>query len=581
MRTITPDMNWRLVGAGLVCEVAAPHTIDHALELAGLLPDRMSGMGALEREWAHNRAFALESVFTLDGWDCERTYLEFGYLMGSGRVLLNGELLGSFTGGAIVLDATAAAAPGVNELRVEFDPGRDRGVMGALRVRGCWSLHVREYMLEGCAGGIRARVRVSAHAAGRYVFSYAVSRGEAVVGSYSFEEKLGARCAVVSHELPVGAPEDYRADAPSATHVRLSVLRAGETCDERMGSVSGPMRAETRRTVAISGCECAQARLDMLLDMGVRRFIAAPDAYLPEEFLRHADECGAAVHAACVPSMPHACISGEQPDCALLRVAGMRSTDSPARPMPEIALRALGMEELLDAPQGALMSGLYDGDIARTGRILRYVQAHELARIAESAPETAFDLRGGYEAPVSPDLFDGDTPRPAYHMLRQAWRSRGAYALIGGMAFGAGEAVSVPIFAHEGVIRVRAELFTFNGRAVTRAEFTCSEGERVGEFMFTPDGNCGAHLLRLTAETADGTIVRDYPVCVRGMYALSALTALPTVRIKRVGDIYVNMDEAIAFGPVRADGGSALLPGESAALCCAGGVNVMTCGELA
>ena len=49
---------------------------------------------------------------------------------------------------------------------------------------------------------------------------------------------------------------------------------------------------------------------------------------------------------------------------------------------------------------------------------------------------------------------------------------------------------------------------------------------------------------------------------------------MPPATIRRTGDKYENTSGVIAFGPIRSDGGSALLPGEVAALDSAEGVNI-------
>ena len=68
--------------------------------------------------------------------------------------------------------------------------------------------------------------------------------------------------------------------------------------------------------------------------------------------------------------------------------------------------------------------------------------------------------------------------------------------------------------------------------------------------------------------------LRDYPIILRGGFEYEALMRMPPATIRRTGDKYENTSGVIAFGPIRSDGGSALLPGEVAALDSAEGVNI-------
>lgn len=632
MRIKRLEMAYKLTGSGIAPrEATPPYTINHALGEAGLLTDRFSGMGALEGEWAYNRPFALESVFTLDKWDSERTYLEFEWLMGRGRVCLNGEEAGAFAGGAFTLDITGCVRAGANLLRVEFDPGEARGIVGSVTLRGCWSLHVRSYALSAASGAISAAVEVSAHAAGRYVFRYAVSRGGEALGTFEFEEQLGARTARLNHTLRVGAEvgtygtggvfsgdgafggsgsggtsdsastsgltggsglnsasdlagandlpaaDSLPAASPLPCRVLLTVLRAGDACDERVGWVAGAARALDApcHAVALEDGEEMAARLDMLLKAGARRFHARAGAYLPEEFLRRADEAGAEVIAPLIPPTPHACLRAGAPEPEWTRALGMRRLNPPARPIPEIALRALGMDEVLALRPDELMGGCLIGDVARLSRVMRYLQAQRVACAAEADAGVAFDLGGGWGRAASRDLFDEGKPRPAYYALCVAWREAGVYARLGGLAFEPGAQVSVPVFTRGGGFeRVCAELYDCHGHVLNRAEFVCAGEGRVGELMFVASGECAACLLRLTGWREGGVCVRDYPVLTRGAHELEALIRLFPAQVKREGGEYVNKADVIAFGPVREDGGSALLPGERCALLSSEGVNV-------
>lgn len=573
MRTKRLEIAYRLTGSGIApSAVTPPYTINHALSEAGLLTDRFSGMGALECEWAYNRAFALEGALPLDDWRSERTYLEFERLAGRGIIYVNGEAAGEFADGPLELDITGCVRAGANSLRLEFAPGETRGILGGAALRGCWSLHIRSWALSSGPDSISARVDVSAHAAGRYVFRYAVSCGEEALGAFEFEEQLGARHARLEHTLRKAAQ-----GSPRTMRVLLTVLRAGDACDERVGWIA-PAAAPARapRTVALADGEAMAARLDALLDAGAQRFYAREGAYLPEAFLCRADEAGVEVISPCAARTPHACLRapGALPEPTWIQVTGMRRLAPPGRPLPDMARRALGMDDEFAEQMSGALGGCALGDIARLSRIARYLQAQYVGRAAEADAEAAFDLGGGWGRIVSSDLFDEGRPRPAYYALRAAWREHGVYARPDGIAFAPGATVSVPIFARGRFERVRAELYDSRGRVLSRAEFISGGEGHIGELTFVTAGECAACLLRLTGWRADGVCLRDYPMLTRGECELEALERLEPAQVKRKGDQYINMADIIAFGPVREDGGSALLPGERCPLLLSEGVNV-------
>lgn len=598
MRTMKLEPAFRLSGEGIApCEVSAPYTINHALTEAGLLTSRFSGMGALEGEWAYNRTFSLEGTFTPDGWSSERTYIECEWLLGSGRIFVNGACAGAFSGGALALDITEWVRAGVNALRFEFAPGEVRGIAGSIALRGCWSLHIRALALDAHPFGIAARTEVSAHAAGRYLFRYGLSRGGESLGVQEFEEQLGARSAALEHVLSAGLDE-----AP--LRVNLTVLRAGDECDGRTGwiaarykridaaganslpeggasgeSAAGGQAAQIDHAIALNDGECAGRRLELLLDAGVRCFFARKDTFLPEKFLRRADEAGALVctHDACAP---HACICCGLPEPVWTRAIGMRDIPAPERPIPEIALRALGGQEVLDMHPEALLGGCLPGDIMRLSQIMRFLQAETVARAAESDVHAAFDIGGGYGRIASPDLFDEGEPRPAYFALKSAWQARGVHAQLSGISFSPGSEVNCPILVRGGYERVRAELFDSAGRMLTRVEFKGDAG-RAGELTFVTGGECAAYLLRVSGwNGSEREFVRDHPILLRGECELEALTRLPMAQVKREGGAFTNASDVLALGVVRADGGSALLPGESAKLLLCEGVNVFAYSDV-
>ena len=146
----------------LPVEVSSPRSVEAGLWENGLLCDRFSGMGVFEGEWVGRREFALEGEFDVGEWTCERTYVEFEWLKGQGRVLLNDTLIGEFMGGPKTFDATEAVCEGMNAIRIEFAPEKEgepcpgRGVWGGVNLRGCWHLHIKYFeltrLLRSCKG---------------------------------------------------------------------------------------------------------------------------------------------------------------------------------------------------------------------------------------------------------------------------------------------------------------------------------------------------------------------------------------------------------------------------------------------
>ena len=87
-------------------------------------------------------------------------------------------------------------------------------------------------------------------------------------------------------------------------------------------------------------------------------------------------------------------------------------------------------------------------------------------------------------------------------------------------------------------------------------------------------GQCRVLLARISGLRGGEMVLRDYPIVLRGGYEYEALMRMPPATIRRTGDKYENTSGVIALGPLRPDGGSALLPGEVTALDSAEGVNI-------
>lgn len=583
------NIQYRLIGKNIPpTEVSSARSVEAALRENGLLCDRFSGMGVFEEEWVKRREFALEGEFDIGEWDCERTYVEFEWIRGQGRVLLNDVMIGEFLGGPKTFDAAEAVREGVNRIRIEFSPEEEweprpgRGVWGGVNLRGCWSLNIMYFELAPRDFGVLAQVAVDSHSAGRYIFRYVVSKDGEMIDTLEFEHQLGAKHATVEHELKLNVqPQDCR--------VLLTVLRAGAECDAREGWTricqsdeplgTGRFLAPgevTTPSVAFGNSAFLAEKLEQLLEAGISMFYAQSGTYLPESFLRKADEAGAHVVTTTTPMTPHACVY--PPKCApsptFEHNVALRRLDAPERPIPRPALCALGGELIVDMPvEGTFGEGAL-GDIARLSRVTRYLQAQYTARAVERG-NAAFDIGDTDDAIASWDLFDGDAARPAYYALRHALREVGVYADGEMWAHNPGEQIALNVFVRGGAFeRVTAEVFELDGRLVSRAAFADCVPGCVGEIAIAPGGECRALLARISGLRGGEMFLRDYPIILRGGFEYEALMRMPPATIRRTGDKYENTSGVIAFGPIRSDGGSALLPGEVAALDSAEGVNI-------
>lgn len=571
MRLNRLDIAYKLTGDAIPpVEALSPCSIEGALAHAGLMPARFDGMGVFEGEWVQNRPFAFEGIFDAGTWECERAYLEFEWLRGSGRVLLNGAELGTFTGGFNAFDATCAICAGINALRVEFDKGNERGIAGGVMLRGCWSLHVRTYALENCNEGICVNADISAHAAGRYAFNYRVSQGDEAIGAFSFEEKLGAKCAHVGHMLKL--PE-----VSGACRVLMTVLRAGDECDACEGWVDMSQDAESDHRPAVSLGDGAgmSERLKLLLDAGVRDFYIKPDTYLPEAFLRAADEIGARVYMQGGLRVPHACVRTmpeKLPD--RVRHMGMPLIKPPKRPIPLPAMQALGGDMLREDADALFGVGAL-GDIAMYARAIRYIQAQKISADVERTNAVP-ELGEGFGLIADCDLFDQGVPRPAYYALKAAHNEPYAYADFDMRPYDADERITVRICVRGAALgQVVAEVFEMSGRSVNRVEYTHCQVGCVGKMSFMPGGASRILLLRVSGWHGGGAGVRDYAIVLCSDAPYAALMRMKPALIKCAGDLYTNVSDVIALGMAREDGGSALLPGEVSALSNTEGVNAV------
>lgn len=583
MRVKTLNLSYRLTGEDIEnVEVGSERDVEHTLRDAGILGERFSGMGVFESEWILSRTFALEAVFDAGEWECERAYLEFEWLDGAGRAFVNGIEVGAFFSGACTLDITQAIQAGANALRMEFAPvddkraGTRRGMRGDVRLRGCWSLHIDRFLLSPCANGISARVATDAFAAGRYVFKYLLSRDDEPLGTFSFEQRLGAKHEEIAHTLNIDA-------LPGACRVLLSVMRAGDECDSREGwtricesAERAAASADDMPCIAISDGERNYERLSMLLKAGVRAFFIKGKAFLPEKFLREADAAGAYIMSMHAAPTPHACIYpyDYMIEPAWRRFTGMQKVAPPQKPLPLPAFKALGGGRILDMQPDEWLGAGALSDIARLSGIMRYIQALKTAYAAKYT-SPAFDIGGGFGLIASDDLFDEGRPRPAYYALKSALRDAGVYADCDMRVCSANEQTGISIFVCGGVFeRVSAELYDEDGRLVGRAVFgDCAPG-RAGEFTFTPGGQCRIMLMRISGLIDGETYISDCPIIIRAEHELEAFLRARPATLRRMGQIYENTSHVIAFGTARLDGGGALLPGEASALYSAEGVNV-------
>lgn len=111
--------------AQVVCPARVPGSVQYALRAAGLLPDWNVGLNARLCEWVEHRQWMYETILPDEWFVPGRQYhLNCLGLDYSGRVLLNGQAVGTFCGTHVphVFDVTPHLSEKHNVLRIVFDP---------------------------------------------------------------------------------------------------------------------------------------------------------------------------------------------------------------------------------------------------------------------------------------------------------------------------------------------------------------------------------------------------------------------------------------------------------------------------
>lgn len=239
------DSRW--IGAGHTLPVTLPSRLFDALEAAGLAPDPGRGLNSRTSEWASLRAWTLQGICHPEALDAERVFLCARGVRGRGEICVNGETAGAFSPGDWETEITAQALRKTPcDLSLSFSPQPPEGVpprvalgADALYLRGVnqarlEDVHITPRIVDGY-GVIEARTVLVPYVPGRYAFRYAVVREGETLATEEFSEKLSAVPSACLHRLVLPLPARWELGAPNAPYLlRLSVLRAGQVCDDRL-----------------------------------------------------------------------------------------------------------------------------------------------------------------------------------------------------------------------------------------------------------------------------------------------------------------------------------------------------------
>ena len=191
--------------------------------------------------WVAHRAWQLEATLALEGWVDARAELALQGLCGSGSVWVNGREAARFTqaasGRALCVDVTDDMAREALTVCVRFDAVAETGPTGILggawlhsvshlAVRGLW---VRT---EAAQSALAATCHTEVFAPGRYLFCYALTRGEEALAPCQHEAELAPGIQLVRHVLPVPEMALWQVDGPNSPYtIKLTVLRQRVGCD--------------------------------------------------------------------------------------------------------------------------------------------------------------------------------------------------------------------------------------------------------------------------------------------------------------------------------------------------------------
>lgn len=246
MPSTPTDCLWH--GGGHTLPASVPGRLLDDLENAGLLPDPKVGFGSRLGEWAALREWTLSLRFKPGPLGAERIFLCAQGVRGRGVLRVNKQTVRAFDAGDLEIEITAQTV-GQGEASVElvFAPDAPRGtppracigIDGAISLRGVSQLCLEDVwitprIVDGY-GVIEARARVLPYVPGRYVFRYAAVHGEETLAAEEFTERLNAAVTVCQHRIIIPLPSRFRAgEENTPVLVRLTVLRAGFVCDDRL-----------------------------------------------------------------------------------------------------------------------------------------------------------------------------------------------------------------------------------------------------------------------------------------------------------------------------------------------------------
>ncbi len=540
--------------------IGAARDVLTAAAEASFAPDPLKGMNLMAAEWVYNRRWRYESHFDAPTEDDQRVWLLFERLCGAGEVAVNGRRAASFSGGEALVEVTDYLVPGENELAVCFEaPGLRLPAENPMPLLGLagdvWLLTGNFLALERTRSRSHGRTvavehRLTAFAAGKYVFSYVASRDSELARRWTFEETLPEGGASVSHALDCP-------DERGALDIRLDVTRSGVGCAQvRFEAIPGD--EPPRRTVLVRGGRLTEAMARDLRDLGADSFCLA------EEEERRLD-------ADCLFGLKKAA-PGEafsRPACVkdLKGEAAGEAYWPPRAPLWRLRGGASPDVEALAALYGGKV--LVDGELA--ARLTRYEQAEAVLRYAlgcrQSGERAVVPLNAEWESLCSDTLTErGGRRRMAFDALKRAWRRDAAWAdWPEHAAAEPGEALEIALWAAttrpgglEATLSVSA--FTLEGRCLARKKETVRvrAAERVGALTVTAP-QAGVLIVRCQLADSEGgslcRIDRVLPMKGHGAPQEALFAASASVRRSSKGALNEGAVAALAAG-------ECLLPGE-------------------
>ena len=439
--------------------------VREALLSAGEIDEPTDYRSELKIEWIYRRTWRYRGSFAAPE-DGKCAVLSVDGLSGSWTIQVNGKEAAKGDGVSAEADVTALLQSGRNDLDIVFaapDANAARpeiGFSGACQMRYADAVMIRDFqMVFAPDGAWTARVTTDSREAVECDFLFTLS---GKTGSVERTLRVSLAEGVQTHEL---TPFDNAPGRGTRVRVGLAALLNGKASDDA-------------------------AYMEYIPEEGmVARGFMASDEFSVSQVRRAG---GNAVCAA--DSVSNRVMIADQSLAFIPYAPGIGCRALAAAPDMEALMTLLGDDvSAFDKDAAWRLSGSDRGLIEETrarigeerqslrvfARDSRYYQAADLRARAESARlhkepfllEDAFD---GRVRCVSQALFDGNTPRPAYFALMDAWRKDHAFAQPP-ESYPDDGIVNIPIYYvsddRKLSVTVSATVYTLSGQELVSASF--------------------------------------------------------------------------------------------------------------